>query len=309
MQNLIPFNIKLLLLIVLLISSESSFAIKLGSWDNGKVITLPNFTGGTGDTTSYNEFCVSPAAPYQIKIRNSTGAAGGAFSLLSGALPPLPVTFQFQDLLNPGYETLSPDVYTALNKTGSKCTGGPGGADNAAILITILNSDLANADPGLYTRTFVVTARDGAANVRSANLTLNLTIPSLMQISGLNDIIFPAFDGINPLIASESFCIYRNGAGLYSVTAQGSGPALAFSLTDGISPLPYSLTWNDTGTTVAVTANTALANRANAFTANTTCNGGANNNATVGLSISVANINAVPRATYVGTLTLIITPQ
>ena len=129
------------------------------------------------------------------------------------------------------------------------------------------------------------------------------------RISNLNDILFPTWDGINSLISSDSFCVYRNSPGNYNVLAQGSGPAYAFSLTEGISQLPYTATWNDLNTTTNLSANVLLSNRTNTFTTNQSCNGGANNNATIELTITPAAINSVPQGIYSGTMTMIISQQ
>jgi hypothetical protein len=311
-------NIFFSLLIIFFLSSEFVLAqVRMGSIDPSRNTTLPNWSGAAGDVVSTTTFCARSvndatglAVPYQIRVYNQTGGAGNPYSLTSGGKPDIPVGWEFSDLLNPGYETLTPNVYTAFNKTGSLCPGGST-IENAALRMTISQASLMSAEAGTYTRRFTVemSGGNGGTETRRVGLGITITIVPLIKISGLNDITFPIFDQINPLIASDSFCIYRNGAGLYSVQATGSGAGLAFTLANGPSTLAYTPTWNDGNTTTALVANTTLTNRANAFTTNMDCNSGANNNATVELTISVADINAAPQATYTGTLTILVTPQ
>jgi hypothetical protein len=310
-------NSLLALFILSIFSSNALSFVQLRSWDTGKTIDFND--GLDWATTSNNaglviEFCVrsetstGTSTPYQVKISDST-TPGSPYTLKSPGLNDLPVKFEFSELPNNIYEQLNPNTYTAQNKNGnSSCNGAA--IDNAALRLTILNSDLIAATAGTYSNIFSVTIKGGnvGSETKTAALRVRLIINPYMKISDLNDINFPFFDHINPLIASDRICIYRNNPGNYSVNARGSGTNFAFTLTNGINLLPYTLTWNDSSTTAALTANSTLLNRTNVFRNNLTCDFGTNDNATIQLTISVANINAVPQSIYTGTLTLIIAP-
>lgn len=312
------YNVGFLIFLAFL-SEAAHSTVRIRSWDTGKTI---DFNDGldwinTGSNVSLLiDFCVRSTNPnttarnYQLKVANQS-APSAAYALQAAGFSDLPLQLDLSAIPSTGYESLSPNQYSSPRLGSTKCgAGGGSDPDNARLRLTILNADLQQTYAATYTRTLVVTALGGTGSeTASANLNVRLVINPYTRISNLNDILFPTWDGINSLISSDSFCVYRNSPGNYNVLAQGSGPAYAFSLTEGISQLPYTATWNDLNTTTNLSANVLLSNRTNTFTTNQSCNGGANNNATIELTITPAAINSVPQGIYSGTMTMIISQQ
>lgn len=306
-------SLKIALCLSIFVFSQSTFAlIALRSWDTGKTI---DFNDGldwpdTNNNVSLSiEFCVisrignnTTGTPTNYAIKVGTV---NPYSISRGTLPDLPISIEYSEKPSLGFETLTPNVYTSQTHLGKiRCNAGVD-PDNAILRLSIQNADLVAAAFGTYTRVFVVTVIGGTgAETRSANLTVRLIIQPLMKITQINDIIFSSWDQINPLIGSDTFCVFRNGAGDYTVNARGSGAGFAFTLNSGASLLPYTLTWNG----VAMTANVTSGPKTGAWTVGTTCNGGANNNVTLALTISAPALAAATQAIYTGTVTLILSP-
>ncbi|MGB5580198.1 MAG: hypothetical protein WBM68_06525, partial [Woeseia sp.] len=103
-------------------------------------------------------------------------------------------------------------------------------------------------------------------------------------------------------------CVYRNGAGPYQLIASGNGTGGAFTLTDGVATVPYSVRYTDgTGTQDAL-SNVALTGLTGADGLSSIC-ANTGNNATIEVTVAAADAASVPAATYIGTLTLLVSPQ
>lgn len=286
----------------------------------GRNITLPNWSNG-GAITVNIDFCVSSFSgtggsttpePYKIRIFHSTGGTENLPYRLdhqTDQTQKIPVSMQYIDLLGGTTETLTANTFTAPNKTGAlnNCPAGT----NGRVIFSMTAADLLSVFSGAYKTRYKVEAIGGIGGIESGTgfFTINLTILTLMQISGLNDITFPPFTGANNLVGNDSFCVYRNSTGTYQVTLTGSGTGGAFTITNGIDIVPYSVTWNDLVATANVTANTTLTGRQSVFYLNTDCNGGTNNNGTIELTALAANLSAVSFGTYTGALTIMVAPE
>ena len=130
---------------------------------------------------------------------------------------------------------------------------------------------------------------------------------AVVKVSGLNDIaLIVRSDG--GASGSTTACIYRNGTGSYMVTANGSGVANAFTLSDGNSGvIPYSVTFDDGNGAEPLTKDTTLTGLTGANTLSMNCNGGTN--ATIDVAVSATDFIGAPAGDYTGTLTLIIAPE
>ncbi|HEY9033720.1 MAG TPA: hypothetical protein VIN71_07280 [Pseudomonadales bacterium] len=295
-------------------------AVRFQSLDPGKNVNLGTWPG-VGSMTLNVDFCAvsfsgngqnAVSAPYQLRVANQDAALVNASFQLSNLNDPtqaLLVDLDFIDQYSNGFETLSPNTWTAQDKTGAlnQCPLG----NNARILLTLQEASLAAVFGGSYRGSFTVEAMggDGGTESKSTFFTINLTINSLVQISGLNDFLFPFYLGSGDLSLSDSFCIYRNGAGTYQVTLSGSGAGGAFVINNGIQDMPYQVTYDDGTGAVAVTANTPLTNRQNIFNANLSCDGGINNNATLALTLLQADLINASQGNYTGILTIMVAPE
>lgn len=277
------------------------------------------FTWQGGDVTRNFDFCILSIQENnpnkgQTPIDYSVSAevnGTAPFTLENGAGDTVPVSLAWTDLRVSNTESLSPGVDTAEQFTGGE-DGCPNG-NNGRLVLTIAESDLANAAPGAYNQTFDVTATNSGGGKPQANVsvTLDLTIPDKIQITQIDDINLGTFDGTNDMTGSDSLCVYRGSGGDYGLTITGSGSGGAYTLSNGGSTIPFDVTWDDGTGAQSVTSGTLVSGLTNTFTQNTSCNGGADNNATLGVQVLANDIQAAASTTgiHTGTLTLTVEMQ
>ena len=162
-----------------------------------------------------------------------------------------------------------------------------------------------------------IAATQGTVGATSTGtLDISVDVEDLVRISGLSDILL-TFDvtGTGDIVGSSTACIYRNGAGNYTVNATGDGAANAFTIQNAApvpTPIAYTVAWDDavTGTAaVGVTSGTPLAGQTGANTVSDDCSTGGGANAFVEVTVPRASLVAAPAGTYNGTLTLEIAPE
>jgi hypothetical protein len=154
-------------------------------------------------------------------------------------------------------------------------------------------------------------AADGSLSSTSTGTTvITITIPALVQISGLSDITLNPATIDTDVAGSTTACIYSNQSatpGGYVVTAtSGTGGAGSFLTTDGSNNLAYTATWNDGSGAVSLTSGTTLTGQTGADQTQVDCSGGSN--ATFAINFAAANMQGVPQGTYTDTVTLLIEP-
>ena len=153
-------------------------------------------------------------------------------------------------------------------------------------------------------------ATQGAVGGNSTGtIDISVTVNDEVRISNLSD-INGVFDGVNDIVGTSAACVYRNGTGLYQITASGSGAAGAFTITDGVfpTPIPYSVTFDDGSGASAMATGVALTGQTGADPASDTC-AGTGNNGTVEVTIAAADMVIAPAGSYTGTLTLVVAPE
>ncbi|MEM7082790.1 MAG: hypothetical protein AAF465_08650 [Pseudomonadota bacterium] len=156
----------------------------------------------------------------------------------------------------------------------------------------------------------VYAATQGAVGGNSTGtLDISVDVDDEVRISNLTDIT-GSFDGTNDVTGSSNACVYRNGTGLYNITASGDGAANAFTLTDGViaSPIPYSVEFNDGSGPTALSTGVTASGMTGADQGSDTC-ATTGNNATISVTVAAADLLPAPAATYVGTLTLVVAPE
>lgn len=271
-----------------------------------------NWTGG--DVVRTVDFCVISVSgnqqsgtsplPYDITVTSSTAAL-----TLAGPGTAIPVTARWTDIgnatLDLAHGVASPRT---LNGAIDPCPGG----NNGRATLELLASDLYTRTPGTYSATFTYRARNAATGKKrdTATVTLNVVIPTVLHLSGLDSLDLGIWDGLNPMVGSDALCVFINSGVLYTVTAGGSGPGGAFVVSNGSVAIAFTSTWNDGGGAVAMLPGVPLANRGNSNTTSINCNGGAASNATYAVSVPVANLQAVAGSgTFSGTVTLTVQAQ
>ncbi|HEY9033719.1 MAG TPA: hypothetical protein VIN71_07275 [Pseudomonadales bacterium] len=157
-----------------------------------------------------------------------------------------------------------------------------------------------------------IAATDGTlGNPSTGDIAITLTIDDLVQISRLNDITFGAYAGSGNLTATEAFCVYRNGTGLYQVTLTGDsdglgGPGTDFFVTSGANVLPYTVDYDDGSGALAVTSATPVTTRQGHQTL-PDC--GVADNTSLTVTLLEADLQAAVAGAYAGTLTLVVAPE
>lgn len=143
----------------------------------------------------------------------------------------------------------------------------------------------------------------------TGTLDISVDVNDEVRISNLTDIT-GVFDGTNDVVGSSSACVYRNGTGLYNITATGDGAGNAFTLTDGViaTPIPYAVDYNDGSGAIPLTAGVTSSGMSGADQSSDTC-ATTGNNATISVTVAAADLLPAPAATYVGTLTLVVAPE
>ena len=145
----------------------------------------------------------------------------------------------------------------------------------------------------------------------TGDVVISLTIPGLVQISGLSDIALTPIDTSVDASGSTTACIYSNSStpGGYTINAtSGNGGAGSFITVNGGNNLAYTATWDDGsgGGPTALTSGTTLIGQTNADQTSTNCSGGSN--ATFAINFTAANMQAVPQGVYTDTVTLVVAP-
>ncbi|MBT8143709.1 MAG: hypothetical protein KJO55_03350 [Gammaproteobacteria bacterium] len=153
-----------------------------------------------------------------------------------------------------------------------------------------------------------VAATQGTVGFTSTGtLNINLAVNDEVRISNLTDINLGVFAGVDA-VGTSAACVYRNGTGNYQITASGDGAASAFTLTDGVNTVPYSVQWDDGLGASAVTTGVALIGQTGADDASPTC-ATTGPNGTVTVTVAATDANGLPAATYAGVLTLLVAPE
>lgn len=140
---------------------------------------------------------------------------------------------------------------------------------------------------------------DGSLGVAGASSTgtvdINLTVPDLVRVSNLNAITMA--DSGTDYAGSDAVCVYRNGTGNYSITADSASGTGVFQVANGASNIDYTVDWGGSALAEATALNTTGAN-----TTSQSCSGGTNLTVTVN-----ATYEEVSGATTIGAHTDVLT--
>lgn len=133
----------------------------------------------------------------------------------------------------------------------------------------------------------------------SASLEISLTIAPLARVSALQDIRLTTTQG-QAATGSSPVCLFANTQGTLSLTATGSGPASAYTLSSDSGDVAYQLSLVDANGSTPVLAGAAV-------TTNSSTDPSCTDN-TTRLQVDVPDTSAPP-ATYSGILTLLVSPD
>lgn len=262
--------------------------------------TLSQTWPGSGNIVFIQDFCLRSTNGASNNGRNYSLTPSAPFTLSNGSNT-IPFTATWRgttgvtSTLNAGVGLVN------LPGAGVNCPG----ANNVRLTATVTAASLAAAPAGLYTRILQLTFDNAQAVPVVVPLTLSISIGSYISLSQLTDINLGTFDGVNSLTGSDAVCVYRNVSGGYGVRASGQGAGGAFVLINGASQVSYSVSWNDGSGAAALLPGVLLSGRGNVNNTSLDCNAGAANNATLGVTVSAADMGAASSAgLHSGVLTL-----
>lgn len=145
----------------------------------------------------------------------------------------------------------------------------------------------------------------------TGSISINASVPGRAVINSLTDVTFASVDPTIDAVSAQAPCVWSNTSTRgYKILASGSGASGAFTLTDGTVTVPYTVGWADSANATSLaslTAGTASATLA-ATAANPACSGGADSTLQVAIASSSLQ-SMVANTAYLGTLTLVVTPQ
>lgn len=164
----------------------------------------------------------------------------------------------------------------------------------------------------LVASTAALAANDGALGATSTgDLDVTLSVADRAQITGLDDIALGAYGGTGSLGGASTFCVYRNGTGVYDLTVsslnEDSGTFRATD--DGTNFIPYTVEVADSvvaAERVLVASNAPLTGLVGNGTS-TSCGGG--DNASLEVTFSEADLQAAPTGAFADVITLLVEPS
>jgi hypothetical protein len=155
-------------------------------------------------------------------------------------------------------------------------------------------------------------------NSSSGSINFSVTKPPRADITNLHDMSVSSWiAGDGAVTLTNDVCVYSTRpSGSYTIRATGSASGGAFGLTNGVHTMPYSVIWNAGGvnnlsnTGESLTAGAVSNPQSNAATTSSTCSGNISGpTARLVVNISESNMISSPQGTYVGVLTLMVTPN
>ena len=159
-------------------------------------------------------------------------------------------------------------------------------------------------------------SQGGKGTTSTGSSTVTVKVPNLVQITDVGDLT-ANYDGTTAVSMTDNICVYRNGStGKYNLTATGNGTGSAFTITDGSTPIAYTVSWAPTkGATSGFQALTATTPKTGLTGAsNSSGCGSAGTDATLKVDVTTTELDKInPTGStdtdVTGTLTLVIAPE
>ncbi len=173
--------------------------------------------------------------------------------------------------------------------------------------------------PALFFAGAALASTQGTLGTTSTG-SINFTVvkPPRANITNMSDLKLSGWIvGDGNVTLAEDVCVYSSRpSGGYSVSASGSGGGGAFELSNGAHNIAYSVAWNAGGAGQLSNSGEQLTPSLNsspktkAATDSSTCNGATSGpTARLIINISEAQMTSAPHGTYLGILTLLVTPN
>ena len=333
---------KWFLLLILIISADLAVARERSIFKIETPVLAPlTWAVGDGDLIWTAELCVASSnynnttfvsdsspimvkRPYKIRVRDLKADLGYNFYLdnlaTSVGNARVKATFKYTDLKNgaaTNQELLDdqykpPDIiFAGEMHTGQykSCLDGK----NLRLEMTIDALALTGARAGNYIGNFRLQGRGGTDGTKGQGkaLRFGLDIAQSVQVSGLNDIEFGQWDGLGPLSATESFCVFsnNNNAG-YTVdigTDHQIGDQHRMATSGNTTFINYNLTFDDSEAGAGTLVEEALPISGLGNNSATDC--GSSNNANVTVTVAETDLREAETNEYDDVITLLIRPE
>jgi hypothetical protein len=283
-------------------------------------ITINEWDGVTSGVSGFDDYCViSYSGPlanpiirsYDVALQGVSGDSsdnsGNFFLEHSTSNATLPVSFTWSH--NNGSSWLMKDNSITGFVTGLVPGAIGCGEPNANVRIKVIISEsaLQTAPAGTYSSTFEVDALQSAGGEYADFQSFQVTLPELVQISGLDDIYMRGEYNQN-IVAKDSFCIFRNNSGGVTITSTSLNGASANSfrlknINDEV--IDYKVAYKQQAGFKNVKH--GRAKKGFAGSAIKDCGGGTNTE--LRIRVPAANTTGKPGGTYTDTLTILVEPE
>lgn len=144
--------------------------------------------------------------------------------------------------------------------------------------------------------------------------TISVTIPALVQISGLSDITLAPTNFGSPVVGATTICIYTNvitPLGSYYITATSANASSGlFRVANGPNYVTYNAFWNSTASptqTVSLSSGVKTTQQSGGNSTSLTCGGIPNAN--FNISIASSNVEGTVPGTFTDIVTIVVSPS
>ena len=248
--------------------------------------------------------------PFNVKLDGP--ASTGQFYLTNG-YDWLNVTAKFSSQYRKGgaggltnFDTLTPGQDSQRVFRGAKtCDGTDGNYGKSRLRFSLTPSQALRE--GEYSGNFTLQVdSSGRNNSKEVSFSLHAVVPSLVQITNLEDITIQDW-GDSGYTGSSSFCVYSS-KGSFLIKAEGEpSDSGAFLLHQGNLNVPYSVRLRKNNVSPSPLQIVTPGQKVDLEAPYADCN--TSNNATVGVSVERTDAESAASGTYSGTLYLTVEPN
>jgi hypothetical protein len=312
------------LILSLLLSLPTLADVSLTGLDN---ITIDAWAGTTSDLQGSDTYCVlscqgdcskTPVREYDVAAYTTgpTDSAGNFYLRHSNGVNTLRVTLLWS---HPALGAFALSNYNRTSQTVPPSPYAPGAANcgevnsQNTIAVRVSAGDLGSALAGTYAQTISVDMCRLQGNSRRecvAPVSFVVNLPELIQLTQLQDFAFGNWNGTSSLLTSHNFCVFRNSAGRFSLTAVGSHDGGGqFRVNKGSDNIPYRLRFRAAGAWYTATPGNRLAGATTGFLGNNTRDCGGGTSHSVDVFVQQSDLTNARGGAYSDTLTVLVQPD
>lgn len=264
----------------------------------------------------WNRSCSRTAQDYNVAAYTNDPGDSGRFQLShDSSSARLSVVFEWSS------PTVGPIMMSDYSTTGFTTPPSPGATEciqaeaQSTVAITVLEADLGAALAGTYSQTFFLDMcrLDGGGNTTECTVPVGFVvdIPELVQVTRLDDVAFGAWTGFGGVQETEAFCVFRNGAGGFALTAFGNHDQNSkFHVQSNSVDIPYTVEVSDgDGVWFPVAPGAFLGNTYTSFRGAEVRDCGGADSHLIRLAIQQSDLEAATPGSFTDTLTVVVEPE